>query len=99
MARSTALVICTTSLLLVGLARVSEAGVLFGVNNIFNSASPDSEGYPPPLNGMSNIGAADSPEELIVGDLVKSVFVDTRDEFALGIAEILLQGLSLMKTT
>ena len=85
MLRSTALVIGTTSLLLVGLARVSEAGLLFGVDKNFSSASPDQEGYPPPLNGMSNIGSADSPEELIVGDLVKSVFVDTRDEFALGI--------------
>ena len=85
MPRSTALLAGTISLLLAGSARVSEAGVLHGVDLSFSSSSPDFEVFPPPLNGISNIGSAASPEMSIDGDLVKSGFVDTRDGFALGI--------------
>lgn len=84
MARTTALVMGSICLLLVGLARESEAAN-YGVELIFSSSSPDFEGFPPPLNGISDIGSAASPEMSIDGDLVKNAFVDTREGFALGI--------------
>jgi hypothetical protein len=85
MVRSIALVIGTISLLLAGLAHVSEAAILFGVEKSFSSASPDLQGFSPPLNGMLNIGSADSPVEETDGNLVQSVFVDIFEKFELGI--------------
>ena len=85
MPRNTALLVGTISVLLAGSARVSEAGILFGVEKSFSSASPDREGSSPPLNGMLNIGSADSPVEETDGNLFQSVFVDIVEKFDLGI--------------